>query len=350
MLRIRYIGFAFMWFAATVIAAEPGQSLFTTSFLVHDQEVATRQAVVKQGLQRVLKKATGQSDIVLNGQIQSALEHPSDFTARFYYTQSHHSDTPWHLHWVYDEQAIVQLLERVNMKVWPLPRPAVVAWILVNDGQQAPYLVRASEGAAATIQQQAADVAIDWLIPFVDLTDAKLVTVADVRGRFLAPIRSASKRYDAGAYIVLAHATMQHGRWQGSWLIINQDQQITEFTIENNSLEALLSSGVARVVHTMAELVQPNVALLIADQLQVKVHGIKTMQHYLHAVNALRDMLGQVDYDIQDVADDRINLTLRRVNEPKQLVDVLSRHPQLELTTLWQPSDKTVEFQWIETP
>lgn len=120
------------------IAAAPLIDLYEALVPVADQSDAARERALKIGLEKVLVKVTGDSQVLLNPRVDGAAAEPRRYVTAYSYRSYRDplaeptedgaaTREGMAINIRYSEPAIDQLLRRYQLQIWPAERPLLLA-------------------------------------------------------------------------------------------------------------------------------------------------------------------------------------------------------------------------------
>ncbi|GIX21753.1 MAG: hypothetical protein KatS3mg121_0536 [Gammaproteobacteria bacterium] len=297
MLRIfatRRLGLFFCLLAAGAAArALPTArvDVFTAAWPVADQSEAARREAFRAALGEVLVRLTGRAEVVTAPQAAALLDGAARFVQRYHYEAAEDPGL-WHLVVRFDERAVLRGAEAAGLPVWPLERPRVLLWLVVDAPGQAPrFVAESSEGPWAAALRRAAEArGLPLTLPLLDLEDSRRVRVADVRGGFLETLREAGRRYEP-AVTVAAWLAAEGGRWRLRWEAVGERLTWRD-VVEGEEPEAVL----ARLVHALTERLAAQWSALEPAEttLRLRVEAVPDLPAYAALLHLLEESGGTV--------------------------------------------------------
>ncbi|PSU87179.1 DUF2066 domain-containing protein [Photobacterium kishitanii] len=195
--------FALLFLAvlALPIQAATVNDLYQTQVTLIGNDQQADQAAREQGLANVLVKISGNTDILNNPAIKTAITNSGSYISQFGYSQV---DGQRAIDLSFDKNQIKQLLIQSKASIWKDQRPNILVWMVDSDGQQRNILWDQSTNALINDTKQAADSrGLPLTFPVGDITDATAVNVSDLWGNFIDPIAAASTRYHADGVLLV---------------------------------------------------------------------------------------------------------------------------------------------------
>ncbi|KJG55743.1 hypothetical protein UA38_18175 [Photobacterium kishitanii] len=209
--------FALLFLAvlALPIQAATVNDLYQTQVTLIGNDQQADQAAREQGLANVLVKISGNTDILNNPAIKTAITNSGSYISQFGYSQV---DGQRAIDLSFDKNQIKQLLIQSKASIWKDQRPNILVWMVDSDGQQRNILWDQSTNALINDTKQAADSrGLPLTFPVGDITDATAVNVSDLWGNFIDPIAAASTRYHADGVLLVKAQQQPNGNVSLNW-------------------------------------------------------------------------------------------------------------------------------------
>ncbi len=258
-------------------------------------------ALVQQGLQSVLIKVSGNSQIAAVPAIAAGLKNAINYLAE-YSVQNNV------LALSFDPSQVNQLLRDAGQAVWSGERPAVLVWVAVEDKTNARLLgADTTDPILVSLQTLAAERAIPLVFPAMDLTDLNQISVSDVWSNNVSVIQTASKRYENAAIIVAQLTQNTDGSWASSWESVNVPGAAWKFS--GKALTDVITPGLNNALDAMA-----HSYLAINPRLQTKVlltvTQINNLNDYAKITNDLQHLQLVKQVQVKTVATNQIQFEL----------------------------------------
>lgn len=247
--------------AATGARAEMVANLYDASVPVEEQTQSAFRRAAAQGLEHVLVRVSGRSQVSSRQEIASALANPEPLVVQYRYHQSSPNpdqsaaeDTPsLMLELSYSPRQVNALLQSAGLPVWSANRPSMLVW-LVADTASGRRFVGGGEHPElqSMVSEEAARRGLPLQFPLFDLTDTANLSVDQVWQLSASAVREASQRYGS-AYVLVGRASeFSTGQWVASWLLLDGDVA-RNFESDGMGAQQALASAVDRVADVQAE-------------------------------------------------------------------------------------------------
>ena len=189
-------------------------NLYDAAVAVAEQSDEARAKGEYQALQEVLIRVSGNREVNNNALVKAQLARAGEFVVQFGYAQAASGQQ---LTLRFDPARVDRLLRQANEPVWGLRRPLVLLW-WVDERNGSRQLMGESTAAEQWQQLSAAAVrrGLPLMLPLMDLDDSMAVASADLWGQFMAPVLTASARYQPDL-VVVAKSYAAGGNQQLEW-------------------------------------------------------------------------------------------------------------------------------------
>lgn len=217
----------------TVNAAEVPQ-LYEEQIPVLSQGREERFSVLQKAFQDVLTRVSGRGDVGLLPGMDVYLKQASRYVQQFRYRTSAEpviepvsGEATQQVLWVrFNEKAVNQLLQAQHLPVWGKNRPAVLVWLVIDDGKQRQLISNDSSHEVLPLMNKQASVrGLPVRFPLLDLTDRANLRISDVWANFEDTILAASRRYQAEAVLVGRVYQGYSGAWSARWSLYNEGRR-----------------------------------------------------------------------------------------------------------------------------
>ncbi|ASK34426.1 hypothetical protein CEK62_08540 [Alcanivorax sp. N3-2A] len=275
------------------------------------------QQALRQGLEEVIHRLTGQSDVDAQPGAAAALQDPRRWLLKYSYQQG----SPRALNAVFDAEELGRYLAAQGAPVWSASRPPVLVW-LVDQGSGRGDMVSARDETGARLQQAAIDQGLRVTLPKWDETEKRTLTVADVRGRFDGPVLDASRRYDAEW---VATAVIYEGaRTTINWRLLHGGDTAAQGRDQVASKDAALASMITGITAQMAGRYRVSGVSAGNDQAQdLVVRGVDTLDAW-HQLQAQLNSLGAIrSVQLRGARDNALSFAVDFAGARADLADLL---------------------------
>lgn len=333
-LILAVIGYAFSG-AMAPAHAEKMRDLYTASWPVDDQSEKARNRALSNAFSQVLVRASGHKKVLNSSAIKSSLSDAGSFMRLYSYKKLSLEEQriykkPLLLKVNFEPNAISDLLKSAGQPIWSDNRPSGVYWILVDDGSRK-IAADGQDGEAIAARRAATNRGLPIVLPLMDLEDKGAVSASDISGKFLEPLKKASKRYGSD-YVALGTVTKAAGGWSGNW-VVDLGNDTMRFTTKGNSSSVAVSKMIDRVANKLAN----RLAVVLNGQAQTDyllVDGLYDLESYAKAQSILKNVSMVKNVNAVAVADNQVLFELELLSARQYLVDALAVSSNLRRTTL----------------
>ncbi|WP_232576384.1 DUF2066 domain-containing protein [Photobacterium carnosum] len=249
-MSLTMLRFALLFLAVLVLPVQAAtvNDLYRTQVTLIGSDQQADQAAREQGLANVLVKISGNTDILNNATIKTAITNSGRYVSQLGYSQV---DGQRAINLSFDKNQIKQLLIKSKASIWKDQRPNILVWMVDNDGQQRNILWDQSTNALVNDTKQAADSrGLPLTFPVGDITDETAVNASDLWGGFIDPIAVASTRYHADGLLLVKAQQQPDGNVSLNWQFYPQ-QPSKIATVEVQPITGTTSGTLAQSSNKM---------------------------------------------------------------------------------------------------
>jgi hypothetical protein len=175
--------------------------LYQAKIPVDSQASKQRSIALKKAMQAVILKVGGQEGIAKNDVMRIAIKK-----SHLYLTQYHYKEKDNQLFLIanFNENKVNQLFHQAKLAIWGSLRPQILLWVIDENGLSRRILSNSSDSALPSQAHSFSEErGLPLLLPLMDLDDNSHISLSDLWGRFVDPIRQASTRYSPEAIVVM---------------------------------------------------------------------------------------------------------------------------------------------------
>lgn len=306
---------------------------------------AARDAALRQALAMALVRRTGDRTVTEREAVRAALARAAAYVRAYRYlrepppsageaagaTEPAGEAPPLALEVRLDGEALERLVAGLGLAVWPRPAPALLAWVVVDEGGRRTLLTdAASARLAAPMREAAAARGIPLLLPLGDVEDLARVEVADVWGGFWDRVLAASARYAPAAVLLGRVRATRGGVWQGRWTVRVGEGAPVAWEAETPELDAQLAAAVDTAVDVMAARLTRPPAALPEGAVVVLVEGVASLEAYARVLEALGRLPGVTSLQVAAAEGTRLRLQVQARGGRPALAEALAGADLLE--------------------
>jgi hypothetical protein len=281
-----------------VQAESTTETYYKASVPVSDQSESERLRALREGLQQVLVRISGQTSFADNIFIQEALANPETYVRQFGYTSLANTEktgsktavkqaAPMAVNTSFVPNSVSTLLRRAQLPIWPVNRPSVLAWVVADAGN-GKQMINQVDGAREFLIAESARRGLPLVMPMNDLNDQVALDPDRLWNLDQTAVGEASKRYGEDSILAGKVVQVSPGQWQGNWLYLLNGQSITA---ENTSetLEAFLATGIELAVQTHVQRYGMNTTDN-RHTVEIGISGVDTLKRYTDVLSFLKKL------------------------------------------------------------
>lgn len=264
--------------------------LYEAQLSVANLEVKARQALVPQGLRRVVIKVSGNSAAANKPAILDALKQAGRYIKEFSYGEAL-PDGRLPLKLSFNKSAVDGLLRNAGLPYWPQNRPSLLVWMVedsFDQGQSDRQLVSPEENPdlaqALAMATEIRGLAVET--PLLDLDD-RLALPANAAWRLdEGLLLQASRRYNDKLVALVRMSKTGTGEWRSAWLLINKgERQI--FDARGPERELMLAAGFEQVANYLGNQYAVVSKHDDAPPVLLQLSGVTNFKAYSHVLRYL---------------------------------------------------------------
>ena len=361
-----------LWFILS-IEAPVSQALFVEALYVAwvptvSQSDQQRRQDAARGLEQVLVRVSGRANVADDPRVKLALKKPEQFYSEFSYStvasalpkqdpptqggiEARLDQTarltpeagPGQIMRIRFESSLVgQLLKEAQLPVWGSNRPSVLSWIaLRREGTREVVGEALTQPFAKTLAAVAERRGVPLFLPVWDLEDTSTISVAEIWGRFLDRLETASVRYSPDKILVFRAESQFQGQWQGDWSL-GEKGQWQGGSVSADSEDALAEALVSAIASNLSE--QYAVSSFRSD-IELTVEGLTELAAYADVAQYLGG-LGQImSVQPKRFSADMVTFRVKSEGDLQQMIDVIALDRKLNLLRS-DPQAGTLWYRW----
>ncbi|ASJ96917.1 DUF2066 domain-containing protein [Shewanella marisflavi] len=178
---------------------------------VADRSQQEKNQALKQAMQDVVLKNTGNREALDAPLVQQAIAEPTAYIRQFGYQER---EGQQYLQASFDHTKIINLLRQAQLPVWGKQRPLTLLWLAQeNDGQRELLNDSSLSENRASIADFSQARGLPMMLPIMDLDDSMAISVNDVRGMFADQVAKASQRYHSDYFAMVSLDSTPDGQF-----------------------------------------------------------------------------------------------------------------------------------------
>lgn len=266
--------------------AEVVDGIYTARIAVTDRSSATLRSARREGLARVLVKASGDRTALARPEAVEAVRSAERYLLRYSYGDVG-EDGSLTLSLDYDERAVQKLLRDAQLPLWTANRPPVLAWLVVSDGAGRRFVgPEDTSGQAGALDARFRERGLPLQLPLFDLEDTATLSPGAAWRQSSQAIIAASRRYRGAEVLAGRAARTTTGRWVGDWRFLYEGRWLTR-PVATDSYDEFAAAGADLVAATISGRYAVT-GFEDGDQRhRVTLRGVRSYDDYLAAQRAL---------------------------------------------------------------
>ncbi|MEZ8698651.1 DUF2066 domain-containing protein [Vibrio lentus] len=198
---MRYIALLLIGLLASPSYALTQVDIFSAEVAINAENKQPEQVARNTGMEQVLIRATGQTDVASNETIQKAMRKSSQYMSQMSFGESNDQST---LRMRFNGAQIRSLLTQAQLPYWPDTRSNILVWLVEEQNYDKNIVWEHSNSQlAAGLQANAKERGLPLTLPVGDFDDITGIATSDLWGSFVTPISKASQRYPVDAVLVI---------------------------------------------------------------------------------------------------------------------------------------------------
>jgi hypothetical protein len=317
--------------------------LYNVDVPVADQSTQARLDGASRALAELLTRLTGLVSVPRNEAVSRALAAPDLYYNQFSFERAADGEG-LELHLQFTPATVLGLIRDANLPIWRANRPAVVAWVVLDDGSERRILgADSDQPVIAALRRRAQERGVPLRLPLLDLTDQLAVEPAAVWGRLSQTLLPASERYAADIVLAGRVQMLPGDRWSASWefWVDGDIRQVDQDAPEPEPLGRAAADAVADELSGRYAVLDRGVRRL--DLMVSAVNGAAeyaALLRYFVALEFVEEVL------VSSVKGDRLGVSLLTAATPDQLLELFRLDQRLFPDRLNDAPGPPIELVW----
>ncbi|NOT11717.1 MAG: DUF2066 domain-containing protein [Methylococcaceae bacterium] len=293
------------------------QGLYETEVIAKSQSPDDRNLAFKDALSSVLNRVAAGNDIINDQAVRTALSNASYYVKQYQYSLVENRSVFGNggseartMRVLFDEQALLNLINTGNLKIWGESRPETLLWLVVEEnGQRLFFKPETMPAVNVAVINSAKQTGLPVLFPLMDLDEQRLLSVNDVLSAYPQNLLAVSEHY--GVVSILAGRVVKtHDCWKSDWAFYF-DQRIEQWTKSCGTLHDAILIGLQGVYNKLANYYAVKPYVIEMNVVTLKISGILGMDdrnritHYLKSLK----MVKSVNWMNSDAGIDRFKIS-----------------------------------------
>jgi len=267
-------------------------NLYSGEVFVASQSEADRREAIPLALIQVLQKLSGRREMPVSPELDEALSEANRFLRSYRYTRVDRTAADGvvtqelRLVAQFMQSEVDRIVQQIGLPRWRQERPAVQAWVVVDDGLNRQLKPIEFGYAWESMEQVSAmrGLPVSW--PELDEEEAQLVDMRLVWGGFTDYLVERGAPEDG---VVIVAARRDGPQWTVRWNLASGSQNWSWQTSDINLMYAL-----AEGVHQMADQVAASNAIAASDQgvwtIDLTIGELNSARSYAHCLEYLQNL------------------------------------------------------------
>lgn len=265
-------------------------SLYQARVAVAGQDPKSLQQGLSQALAQVIVKVGGQKSALQQPAVAAALREPNRFVLQFGYETGKQTGAPLMLAASFQPDSIKQLLRSNSLPIWPENRPAVLVWLVIDDGTQRNMVAGEHRADEAQQLKDAAEVrGMTLALPMGDLEDRMALGENELWQLQRNAVEHASERYGNDTILYGRLAINSSGGLQGNWQLLHRDD-VRSFEGAGNDVAHYLQNGIDAVADALAKKYAVTTQAGGGGAVTLIIEHIDSYQQYAAALDYLQKL------------------------------------------------------------
>ena len=326
--------------------------LYQGHALVPNQSLIAQRQGVREALQQVLVKLTGNSKIAKSPALETLLLSSDDLVVAQGYTISdslHATQQPGiGLEVNFSRTALDKLLRENALPVLPSNRPSLLIWTIKDDpitGRQFVNAIRAPD-ITKHIDLKLQQRGIPFVMPEYDLEDRITLTPTAAWRMDASAIAEASQRYQSDIWVLLRFYTTSSGQVRGSWLYQASGQRKLGDG-RAPSVEQFINKSLDRIVDEIAPF-YAYVPQKERHRLSLNVAGINSFSGYRGVLEQISRLELVENLQVTRVEGTDLALSVSIGGDIRRFYQSLLRSGYFRPATISQAFERdTLDLSWV---
>ncbi|MDH5977015.1 DUF2066 domain-containing protein [Vibrio splendidus] len=349
---MRYIALLLMGLLASPSYALTQVDIFSAEVAINAENKQPEQVARNTGMEQVLIRATGQTDVASNETIQKAMRKSSQYMSQMSFGESNDQST---LRMRFNGAQIRSLLTQAQLPYWPDTRSNILVWLVEEQNYDKNIVWEHSNSQlAAGLQANAKERGLPLTLPVGDFDDITGIATSDLWGSFVTPISKASQRYPVDAVLVIK-AQSSGLRWT---LYDQKPNQLTSAPKSpvSGSLSGSSATTSKKLVDQISNYYAGKSAVTVASEssesILTQFISLNNAQDFFQLENALKRLNSVASLDILKIQNNEVTFRIhllstqqefeQEVESIRQVVKVEESYIEPEVSPEFETQDNTM--------
>ncbi|NAZ70345.1 DUF2066 domain-containing protein [Vibrio toranzoniae] len=315
---MRYIALLFMALLASPSYALTQVDIFSVEVAIDARGKQSEQVARNTGMEQVLIRATGQTDVASNDTIQKAMRKSAQYMSQMSFGESNGQST---LRMRFNAAQIRSLLTQAQLPYWPDTRSNILVWLIEEDNYDKNIVwEHTNSQLAAGLQVNAKERGLPLTLPVGDFDDITGIEISDLWGNFVTPISKASQRYPVDAVLVVK-AQPSGLRWS---LYDQKPSQLASAPASpvTGSISGNSATGSKTLVDQISNYYAGKSAVTVASEssesILTQFISLNNAQDFFHLENALKRLNSVASLDILKIQNNEVTFQIHLLSTQQE--------------------------------
>lgn len=349
---MRYIALLLMGLLASPSYALTQVDIFSAEVAINAEDKQPEQVARNTGMEQVLIRATGQTDVASNETIQKAMRKSAQYMSQMSFGESNDQST---LRMRFNGAQIRSLLTQAQLPYWPDTRSNILVWLVEESNYDKNIVWEHSNSLlAAGLQANAKERGLPLMFPVGDFDDVTGVATSDLWGSFVTPISNASQRYPVDAVLVIK-AQSSGLRWT---LYDQKPNQLTSAPTSpvTGSVSGNSATTSKKLVDQISNYYAGKSAVVVASEssesILTQFISLNNAQDFFQLENALKRLNSVASLDILQIKNNEVTFRIhllstqqefeQEVESIRQVAKVEASYIESEVSPEFEAQDNTM--------
>lgn len=340
---------AFLLVAASPALALPIDGLYQQAVAVEDQSEAERERAYRDAFAQVIVKVTGERRWLEHPQVVEAMQQASSYVAEVSYRSAM---LERQIDVRFDQSLVDELLNRADIPVWDRNRASVLLWVTVQseDGRRDMLGSSSDHPLLTQAREFGIERGVPILIPLLDLTDRRLVSVNQGWQLETDALREAAERYGADSVLAGRLLITPDNEVVGLWQFVFRDQTHVFDHVDNN-VDTYMDVPLDEVTTRLAE----HFGLVLSefereDEITLRIEGISSLASHTELMRYLESLSVIREVSVSALRADTIDLRVQLAGTRQHLTEFISLGRDLQPVNfeLGAVTSELLHYRWTQ--
>ncbi|MCB5359385.1 DUF2066 domain-containing protein [Vibrio lentus] len=315
---MRYIALLLIGLLASPSYALTQVDIFSAEVAINAENKQPEQVARNTGMEQVLIRATGQTDVASNETIQKAMRKSSQYMSQMSFGESNDQST---LRMRFNGAQIRSLLTQAQLPYWPDTRSNILVWLVEEQNYDKNIVWEHSNSQlAAGLQANAKERGLPLTLPVGDFDDITGIATSDLWGSFVTPISKASQRYPVDAVLVIK-AQSSGLRWT---LYDQKPNQLTSAPKSpvSGSVSGNSATTSKKLVDQISNYYASKSAVTVASEssesILTQFISLNNAQDFFHLESALKRLNSVASLDILKIQNNEVTFRIHLLSTQQE--------------------------------